>query len=322
MSMKRLLASAGILLVCLSLAIAAKGQSAPKKKYPRAELPQFNREEADRIFFDDVFSHLVGNRPQRGVPPATNPPSPAPASSEGNGGRATTATAWSQVISSTTIEDEVKSLKLDVDRVVTTPSEFAGRGYKAARLDFSLLTVLFAIIDRYDADVRWKESAAEARDLFAHTAANLKAGGSIQVYNESKLRKQDLDNLIRGSKLPAQETQAEATWEGLVDRSPLMQLLETRLAAKLKQSTGAAGEFRTQADSIRHEAEITAAIGVVLLSKGMEDADDAEYRRLAESLTRGGTLMAQAATSQDEAAAQRAMTEISRSCMDCHENYR
>ncbi len=322
MSMKRLLGSVWIAIACILPALDAWGQSPPKRKYPRAEFPRFNREEVDRVFFDDVFSHLVGARPKRDAAATAGLPTPAAANSGREAVPASVPFAWSQVISSLTIEDEIKSLKLDLDRVVTTPSEFAGRGYKAARLDFSLLTVLFAIIDEYDTDVRWKESAAQARYAFARTAANLKAGGSIQVYNESKLRKQDLDDLVRGAKLAARESGVETTGEGLVDRAPLMQVLETRLEAHLKQWTAAATEFRAESDKIRHEAELVAAIGMVLLSGGMDDADDAEYRRFAESLKQGGRRMAEAAKSLDESAARQAMTEISRSCTDCHEGYR
>ena len=61
--------------------------------------------------------------------------------------------AWSRVISAATLEDEIKLLKLNVDKTVTTPSSFAGRGHKPARLDFSLLAMLFAIVDQFDVNL-------------------------------------------------------------------------------------------------------------------------------------------------------------------------
>ena len=268
------------LMMCLFAAGAAGllAQTAAAKKHRRAKLPDFRDESSSRIFFDDVFSRLVGQRPSRlaASPSATINADAKPVTAAGS--PAETA-SWLRVISSTTLEDEVKSLKLDVDRVVTTPGDFAGRGHKVARVDFSLLSVLFAIIAEYDGDVRWKESAAAARYRFSRTAANLKAGGAIQVYNESKQRKQDLDDLIRGSRLPAAADDA-AGWDGLVDRTPLMQLLESRFESNLKQWTASKAEFRANRDDVRHEAELTAALGRALVQPGMDDAEESEYRAL------------------------------------------
>ncbi len=307
--------------VCIALVLGTGERSVSQERHRRAKLPHFDKSEVERVFFDDLFQHLVGKRPDSGVPASTA--APAPASKDGlKPSDGSKGFAWTGVISPVTLEDEVKSLKLDLDRVVTTPGEFAGRGHEAARLDYSLLAVLFGIIDQYDGEVRWKDSAARARDLFSHTAANLKAGGSIQVYNESKLRKQDLSDLILGSRLPARDEATEAGWKGVVDRSPVMQLLETRLESNLKQWTATPAEFQTKSEKIGHEAEITAALAAALARPGMDDADDPQYCQFAASLEKAARQMVQAVKSQDAAAARSAMTRISRSCVDCHEDYR
>ncbi len=293
----------------------------------RARTPKFDSSDVSRVFFDDLFARLVGQRPPsvRGNTTAkasSKGPSgsPIPSGSTPAAGGADTHN-WSERISAATLEDEVKSLKTNVDKTVTTPSSFAGRGHKDARLDFTLLATLFAVIDQFDGDVRWKDSAALARDVMARTAANLKAGGSIQVYNESKKRKQDLDDLVRGSRLQGTGSD-EMVWSDIADRSPLMQLLESRFESNLKSWTSNGTELRTHSDDIVHEAELTAMIGAVLLREGMDDADDDEYRPFAEMLARGGTRLVQAAKAQDEEAARKAMASISRSCVDCHDNYR
>ena len=166
-----------------------------------------------------------------------------------------------------------------------------------------------------------KKSAPIARDLFSRTAFNLKAGGSIQVYNESKQRKQDLDDLVRGSRLQGDVNEG-VSWDVIVERSPLMQLLESRFESNLKSWTSNATEFQARSDEVQHEAEIAAAIGAVLLSEGMDDADDEEYREFATLLKQGGVKLTQAAKAKDQEAARQAMSELSRSCTDCHENYR
>jgi hypothetical protein len=273
----------------------------------------------DRTFFEDVFSRTVGERPKVSAPapvdPAGTPPAPleASATKEPAAGR-------SSLISSTTLEDEVKSLKLDIDKIVTTPASFAGSGHKEARIRFAVLALLFDAIANQDGDVRWKNDAAAARMAFARVAANLKAGGSTQVYNEAKKRKQDLADLVSGARFPDAPAADNAPLP--VDRTPLMQILEQRFEANMKSWTASDTEFKTHVDQLVHEAELTALIGNVLARPGSEDADDAEYLKFARLLEQGAVAAVAAARQQDAAGARQAVTEISRSCTDCHENYR
>jgi hypothetical protein len=299
----------------------AVAQTSKKKTYRRARLPDFSSQEKNRVFFEDVFSILVGKRPSASsgrqdpgrpvIPPPESPPDAEPADG----------VLWSKLISATTLEDEIKTLKLELDKLITTPSAFAGRGYKPARQSFSLLAMLFAIIEQYDSDVRWKDDAAAARDMFARTAANLKAGGSIQVYNEAKQRKLDLDDLVRGSRLQ-RSGEEDKSWESIVDRVPLMQLLESRFEPNLKQWTNSKSEFNKQIETVRREAELVVAIAEVLMAEEMDDAADDEYRKFAQLLKDGGQAVVQAVKSQDETLAEKGVSDISRSCVDCHDSYR
>src|SRR5690606_11712664 len=127
------------------------------------------------------------------------------------------------IVSATTVEDMVKGHKLQVDQNVTTPTDFAGKGYKVASRDFSILAMLFAIAGEYDCDVRWKKDAPAARDVFARTAANAKVG-TPQVYQEAKLRKEELADLLNGSSpYGGKESEVAAPWKDVCGRSPLMQ---------------------------------------------------------------------------------------------------
>ncbi len=292
----------------------------------RSALPKFDAKRIERVFYNDVFTRLSGSRPAPNVKatnlssgaqpnPANRPPGSEDAPSQAG------STRWSSFISATTIEDEVKALKLELDQAITTPSGFAGKGHKAARRAFALLGLLFAIVDQYDGDVRWKREAAVARSLFSRTAANLKAGGSIQVYNEAKKRKLDLEDLIRGQKLSG-TADAEIDWTRVADRSPLMQILEARIESNLKQWTADKKTMLAQLEQLKHEAELAGTIGIVLIKEGMDDADDEEYAAFAVKLQQGAAELLQAIKTSDDVAAQKAVSTVSRSCADCHENYR
>ena len=246
---------------CLVASAGAQDRNKPKQT-KRAKLPTFEGALTTQFFFDNVFAKLIGKRPATlsivvatGVAPSAGTPNQV----AGKGSY-----PWAKIISSGTIEDEVKAIKLAVDKNVTTPSDFAGLGYKAVRREFSMLAMLFGIINDYDGEVRWKNDSVVARDLFARSASNAKAGGNSNVFKEAQMRRDDLGRLLRGSGLNGQPRQPENTWVELVDRTLLMQRLEIGFNERLTSWTSSRSEFSKNHDGVLHEAEIIAAIGKVL----------------------------------------------------------
>lgn len=305
----------------------AWAQTKAPKTVRRAEPPKFDKPNPN--FFADAFKDgLTGDRPgnlgQPGTAVVNNP-------GTGNTGGSTTAPAstggiagsgWAAIISASTLEDQIKSLKLQVDTGVTTPSDFAGKGYKLARRDFSMLAMTFAIIGEYDSDVRWKANAAAARDEFARTAANSKVG-TTGVFNEAKKRKEELQDLISGSNpFEGKTAEAKASWKDVCNRSPLMQHLENVWEPRLKQFCSDKGQFMANLEKAQQDAEVFAAIGAVLAKEGMEDADAKEYTDLCNKLLNGAKEIAEACKSKNFDAAAKASVEIGKSCVECHENYR
>jgi cytochrome c556 len=317
---------------CVALTVVvctfAWAQTKAPKTVRRAAPPKFDK--PSQNFFADAFKEgLQGDRPgnlgQTGpavtavagnnTPAATNS---APAPSGGVAG-----SGWAAVISGATLEDLVKSMKLQVDQGVTTPSDFAGKGYKAARRDFSMLAMTFAIIGEYDGDVRWKANAPAARAEFARTAANSKVG-TTGVFNEAKKRKEELQDLVGGSN-PFEGKSAEAkitNWKEVCDRTPLMQHLEAVFEPRLKPACSDKGQFNANQEKILQDAEVFAAIGAVLAKEGMEDADASEYTAFCNKLKNAAREIVDAVKTKDFDKASKAATEIGKSCAECHENYR
>lgn len=314
-----------LIVQCLLSGIGVAQDSKPGSK--RTPPPAFDPAKARQIFFEDVFSRLEGERPadastgaSSGSAPgqgATATASPGPGASS-----ASPATgAWSKIISPTTIEDEIKSIKLEVGKNVTTPSDFAGRGYKVIRREFSVLAMLFAVIHEYDGEVRFKKDAAAARDLFARTANNAKAGGNTNVFNEAKARKTDLDELLNGSSLEAKAEDSQE-WSAIVDRVPLMQRLESAFQTRVNPAMGNKDEFSKNMETVVHESELIALIASVLTQEGMNDADDDTYKGFAESMRQGATEIVEAAKLNSYDQARGAAGKILKACDQCHEAYR
>jgi hypothetical protein len=306
------------------LVIAVPGvwaQTKSTKLIRRAQPPKFT---ADKTFYSDAFKEgLVGDRPSNfGEAAAPMATASSPATGSASAGASNVGSGWAALISSTTIEDEIKATKTLVDQGVTTPSDFAGKGYKVARRDFSILAMLFAIIGEYDGEVRWKSDGASARDVFARTAANAKVG-TVQVFNEAKQRKVELQDLLGGSSpFTEKAIDPKNNWPAICDRSALMQYLEKVWEPEMKPLLSDKAQFTANSAKLAHDAEMFAAIGDVLAKEGMMDADSDEYKAFCIRLRDAGKEMADAAKTKNFDAASKAGIEIGKTCAECHENYR
>jgi hypothetical protein len=313
-----------VLAACLALAAGPALWAQQKGKgIKRAQPPKFDKK--GDVFYPDAFKDgLVGSRPadlgKAAAPTTTVTGGPATPATGGTGGVA--GSGWSAVISGQAIEDEVKELKKLIDVEVTTPSDYAGKGYKVARRDFSMLAMLFGIAGEYDGDVRWKKESPAARDVFARTAANSKVGTS-QVFQEAKLRKSELQDLVGGSSpFQGKDADAKAVWNTVCDRSPLMQHLDRIFEPQLKPLLSDKGQFTANLDKVTHDAEIIAAIATVLSRDGMEDADADEYKVYCMKMQKAAKEIVEAAKVKNFDAASSAGTAIGKACTECHEGYR
>ncbi len=303
-------------LISLSLTGIGQEQRAPK--------PTFSDRDTQGVFFGSLDEAFRDSRPtlatiRKASVAAVAAASAEPASGDGEGDQATGAAGWVKLITPISIEDEIKRVKLHYDGVISTPGAFNGGGYVEARTDLSILATLFAIINDYSGDVRWKDQAAAARDLIARTAFNCKAG-SAQVYNEAKLRKADLQDLVAGSGLASRDAEPENDWSMIVDRVPLMTYAEL-LQDKLKQASRDKKSTQENADAIRRNAQLLAVIGKVLTQEGLDDSEDDDYVTLSNQMSNAATAIVNAIDSNNfEIGAQ--VGAVTQSCDACHEQYR
>jgi cytochrome c556 len=311
----------GVAIPTISLLAQTRVPRTVKRAQPPAKLKS-------DVFYSDAFKEgLVGERPadlgkavvasganQSSAPPTGSGTDSADGGAAGNG--------WSSVISPTTIEDNIKGLKQQVDKEVTTLSDFKGKGHKLARRDYTLLATLFGIAAEYDGDVRWKKDAAVARDAFARSAANFKVA-TDQAFNEAKARKQELADLVGGSSpFGGKTADVKTAWPQVADRASLMQYLDAAWQQRLNPALSDKGAFTSGADKILRDAEMFAAIGDVLAKEGMKDAADTEYVAFCKKLRDGARQIISATKQKDFGEAAKAKGTISKACDECHESYR
>ena len=318
---------AAIVLSCLLLLQAVGWAQEKKPKPERALPPRFSKDVKD-LFSKDARDKLVGERPALG--PGVGKKKPmiaASGASPTSSGTPETGSdeggfAWSKLIAPETLEDEIKAHKALVEESVSTPGPFKGGSNREARVQFSTLAVMFAIIGEYDGRVRWQDNAPAIRELFAQAGFSCKVG-TDQSYEQSKLRKQDLTDLIAGGSLAnLKEAEKAANWEKVSNRPPLMKRMELSYDKRLKPWLSSKDSFEENNEKILHEAQILAAISEVIQREGFEYWDDETYLEYAKAMRDGAVEISEAVKTNSYDKANTASGNISKACSECHEGYR
>lgn len=270
-------------------------------------------------FFLDAREKLVGPRPDYAKSAAIVATS-NPASNDATP-KSSTAGGWSKLIAADTIETEIKRLAQDVAKNVTTPAPFKAGSYKECRRDFTVAATLFAVTAEYDGDVRWKDAAATLRDSFARAGHNCKVG-TDQSYQEAKQRKQELADLVAGTRPATSSTVIKNDWPQVADRPPLMQRLEIAHKDRLAKWLASQQDFTVHRDDVKHESQLMATLADIITREGYEFWDDDAYIKYAHELKQAGIDLAAATELDNYDQARNALTRATKSCTDCHEGYR
>lgn len=305
------------LLFCPLLGAAAGPEEPPERRVP----PPDWKDVPPGIFFEDAFSEGLVGTPGARPSGDQSVPGTDRASSDRSTADSDQSPEWQQVISAEVIEDEIKSILARVSALVQNPSDFQSRGYRQVRREFSVAAMLFAIVHEYPAPIRWQQSALQARDALAQAALRAQVGSDDVLRRAEQLRT-SLEDLVRGGSFASEPIASPAGWDEICARSPLMQRLEAIDEDQLSGSLASAGLFRQDRARIAHESELVAAIAVVLLQPGMEDAADEDYRNYCDSMRQAAQAIVKAVENDDYESALPAHAQLKRSCADCHADYR
>jgi hypothetical protein len=301
------------------LAVASVGAAVVVGDSPprRAKPPQWTADVLD-IFFEDARKELVGDRPE--------PASETVAAAEGSHGATAPAVdegetlVWSRLVSSDTLESEVKRLIGQLREPLASAAKFKAGGYEDCRMHFSLLAVLFAVIEEYDAEVRWKGDAGVVRSSLARAAMNCKTA-TDQTFSEAAQRRTELEDLMRGERLSGKPVGLEQ-WSDLAERPLLMERMETLLQEEIEPTLGNAKAFPKGADAVRQKAELLSVLAEVMQREGYEYWDDAEFQELSAELRNATEELSRAAADVNYNAVRAAAGRTGQACSQCHEGYR
>lgn len=326
------------------------GSFAQSSKRPaRAVPPTFENSESEGIFFPDLAVALKGEFPWRALPdqkvlgkasgdielssrgqpelkavlPGTEGGSRKenPDASNSTSGLATDRfPRWSTLISPESLEDLIKESKQRLDQVITTPSSFAGGGYQKARVEFSLLSLLFAIVEVYPEDMRWKISSSTMKILMNRVGSNARVG-SLPVFDEAKRRQADLEAVLNAQKIEL-EPNTELALGDLIDIGLLMQIIGMAYEQHIVPLVANDLQFSKGIDELARNSELIAVLSTVATLKDMPNADDEQYCALAAELTDFARMITKAVDRNDASAARIASGRMGQSCQKCHDSFR
>lgn len=311
-----------------TLAICLQGSQDTQVPYKvkRAKRPVFKPRDWEGVYFEDLYRDgLAGPRPSRLAPGELPRPNVANNGSTGtNNDNGTNADAggfaWSKLISASSIEDEVKSIQQQLAVDITTPTKFKS-DYAKSHQSFSILSMLFAVVREYDAQVRWKEFAGDAQASFEKAAANSRVG-TIQAYESCKRRSEDLKELVGGGKFNGTDKAPESLdWSLVVGHSPVMLRLEQSYE-KLKQMTANQGEFNKNLSEVLRESELVALMAYSIQQEGMEYAAEESYVEYAKTMQSAASKGAAGCRTNDFDSVSAAVNVIGQSCSNCHDEWR
>ncbi|MCH2115564.1 MAG: cytochrome c [Pirellulales bacterium] len=301
----------GFLLVALLLVtVTTFAKDPPQRAKPCA----WSQDVLD-AFFADARQHLLGERPSpRAAMADDRRQSPPPVVDSD-----TSSISWSELVSAETLTAEIKRLNIALATSLARPAQFKGGGNLQCRRDFSTLAVVFGVISEYGSEVRWKKSAPLIKN-HCLLASELCESGTDESYAAAKKARQVLNDLIRGQpvELPAKPPAGGS----LANFSQVMQRMEQGLEENVSPSLASARQFRSEVQTVVHDAQLLAALAQAICHENYEYGTDPTYLGFAIVLREACRELHQATSEVNYNAARAAVGKVSQSCSDCHEAYR
>ncbi len=297
-------------LIVLLLSPPGVGAGADDQPPRRARPPQWSTDVV-KVFFEDARKHLAGDRPTR---------APAVSSAAATTSEATDLqddTKWSTLIEADALTVEVKSVHNRLISLLARAGSFKSGGNADCRREFSLLAVLFGVVDQYDQEIRWQQEAVRMRALCTQAAHACETASDESFALAADVRLQIAD-LLRGQSISRQASDTVAP----VDRGQLMQRMELAVEENISPWLANRKEFRRRKSVVAHESQLLAVLARTIRREGYDFADDEDFVEITRELGRASRELTEASEQGNYEAARQAIGRVTQSCSNCHDGYR
>ncbi len=285
------------------------------------------------VFFDDPVAiirdntavKVAGGVPANGSMASTNAPSgmgggSLPPTSKGSGPSADASADWAKLIKTSVIEDETKSIRNELTRIMQSVGTY-NREFANVQILGSTLAALAQMVHEHSGSLSWKEKALYVRDLAGKISVNA-SGVGREPYEKTLLPFEQIITILNGGSPPdLEEPDAAASVANMADREWLMRRMQKSIDV-LKTSNQNEPAFKSQKEQASAELQLLAGFGALLRSPDYVYADEKAYQDYLTTMTEVSVAGRDATDAETYAAYQDQFNKLQQVCNDCHKQYR
>lgn len=187
------------------------------------------------------------------------------------------------------------------------------------------LAVLAVAAQKHPEDFTWKKNAKFVRELstqITELTTSDKAKNK-NTYDAVAAAFEKIDDILNGSTPAGLPDAADEKdyGEAAGDLRHIMKRIQ-KAEANLKNTVSNEAALKKEADKVAQEGAVLQFLGYAIISNGFGWGDDAGFHKQAKPLREGGKQLIEAAKSGNYALYDEAMGRISKSCVECHGEFK
>ena len=228
--------------------------------------------------------------------------------------------SWAALISASTIDEEVKSIRNflneNVHSVGTFNSSMLMIPPKAAALG-----AVAVIVMEHPESVPWKDDAKYVRDLAKKMNSSVLQRGAKDQKRIEELY-DAVDATLSRSKPAGLEEPPESDSFAEVAEMRLLMMRMEEAEKRLKTEAGNESSMSEKKAMVSHEASMMAVMAKIVAMPAYGYGDDAKFTGYANEVLKASQDIKTAAESGDFAGYESAMTRVSTTCSNCHSDFK
>jgi len=228
--------------------------------------------------------------------------------------------SWSDLISDTELDGEVKTIRNYLNQNLRTVSS-----YNAALLAIppkaATLGALAGVAMEHPNAVSWKDDAKYVRDLAKKMNSDTLRSGPKDQKRLLELYEALSDTLNRSRPADLEEP---LNSDGFADVSELRLLMHRidEAEKRMKSEVSTAGALASGKEMVAHEAAVLATLAKIATLPGYGYEDDPRFKGYASDVIQAAMAIKSAAAGNDFTNYELALTKISTTCSACHSDYK
>jgi hypothetical protein len=264
---------------------------------------------------------VAANDASKGTPPTDAPTETKAPPKAASGGDAV---SLKDLIDKDALNGEIKNVR---NYLASKAASVAA--YNASYLEIgpesATLAALAVAVQKHPEDFTWKKNAKFVRELSTQITemTTSEKAKNKNTYDAVAAAFEKIDEIIKGSTPAGLPDAADEKdyGEAAVDLRHIMKRIQ-KSEATLKTTVSNEAALKKEADKVAQEGAVLQFLGYAITSGGFGWGDDAGFHKQAKPLQEGGKQLIEAAKSGNYPMYDEAMGRISKTCVECHGEFK